>query len=200
MRAFEPCHEIMALFILHNIILQTRMLSHPVGLEVCFLVRPFVCFHISCVQKRRHRCAGLPKPSLVTYERSTITSWADSYVLRWMVFDQVYAWVLLKELFDQNTSVSYLHLWMATVQFCCASFMASSIQLFILAIRLISYKPLKLWCSYLGCRFIPYWQYCLWTLPHITHRELFFQIHQNSRETDKVGIGWYYRIIFFSSP
>ena len=29
---FEPCHEIMILFVLHKLILQTRMRSHPVGL------------------------------------------------------------------------------------------------------------------------------------------------------------------------
>ena len=39
---FEPAHEIMALFVLHKLILQTRMRSHPVGLDVWFLVGPFV--------------------------------------------------------------------------------------------------------------------------------------------------------------
>ena len=32
----EPVHEIMALFVLHKLILQTRMRSHPVGLDVAF--------------------------------------------------------------------------------------------------------------------------------------------------------------------
>ena len=31
---YEPCHEIMALFVLRKFILQTRMRSHPVGLDV----------------------------------------------------------------------------------------------------------------------------------------------------------------------
>ena len=31
----------MALFILRKLILQTHMPSHPVGLDVCFLVSPF---------------------------------------------------------------------------------------------------------------------------------------------------------------
>ena len=31
---FEPSHEIMVLFILRKLILQTRMGSHPVGLDV----------------------------------------------------------------------------------------------------------------------------------------------------------------------
>ena len=31
---FEPAHEIMALFILRKLILQTRMRSHLVGLDV----------------------------------------------------------------------------------------------------------------------------------------------------------------------
>ena len=50
---FEPSHEIMALFVLRKLILQTRMRSHPVGLEVWFLVGPFVYFHTSCMRKRR---------------------------------------------------------------------------------------------------------------------------------------------------
>ena len=36
---FEPAHEIMALFVLRKLILQTHMRSHPVGLDVWFLVR-----------------------------------------------------------------------------------------------------------------------------------------------------------------
>ena len=31
---FEPAHEVMALFVLHTLILQTRMRNHPVGLDV----------------------------------------------------------------------------------------------------------------------------------------------------------------------
>ena len=31
---FEPCHEIMVFFVLHKLILQTRMGNHPVGLDV----------------------------------------------------------------------------------------------------------------------------------------------------------------------
>ena len=35
--SFKPSHEIMALFVLRKLILQTRMCSHPVGLDVwCF--------------------------------------------------------------------------------------------------------------------------------------------------------------------
>ena len=47
---FEPCHEIMVLFVLHKLILQTRMCSHPVGLDVWFKVWLFVYFHTSCVR------------------------------------------------------------------------------------------------------------------------------------------------------
>ena len=35
----------MALFVLRKLILQTRMRSHPVGLDDWFLVGPFVYFH-----------------------------------------------------------------------------------------------------------------------------------------------------------
>ena len=44
----EPAHEIMVLFVLRKLILQTGMRSHPVGLDVSFLVGPFVYFHTSC--------------------------------------------------------------------------------------------------------------------------------------------------------
>ena len=73
----------MVLFVLHKLILQTRLRSHPVGLNVWFLVRPFVYFHSSCVRTakalaRLRGCAGSPEPSLVAYVISTIISWAGS--------------------------------------------------------------------------------------------------------------------------
>ena len=77
----EPAHEIMVLFILRKLILQTRTCSHPVRLVVWFLVGPFVYFHASCVRTvmalaRLRRCAGSPEPLLVAYVISTIISWA----------------------------------------------------------------------------------------------------------------------------
>ena len=42
---FEPAHEIMALFVLCKLILQTRMRSYLVGLDVRFLEGPFTYFH-----------------------------------------------------------------------------------------------------------------------------------------------------------
>ena len=79
----EPAHEIMVLFCLRKLILQTRMCSHPVGLEVGFLVGPFVYFHTSSVQTakalaRLPRCAGSPEPSMIAYVISAIISWAGS--------------------------------------------------------------------------------------------------------------------------
>ena len=47
---FEPSHENMALFVLRKLILQMRMCSHPVELDVWFLVEHFVYFHTSCVR------------------------------------------------------------------------------------------------------------------------------------------------------
>ena len=47
---FEPSHEIMVLFIHLKLILQIRMRSHPVGLDVWILVGPFIYFHSSCVR------------------------------------------------------------------------------------------------------------------------------------------------------
>ena len=65
----EPSHEIMALFVLRKLILQVRMRSHLVGLDVWCLVGPFVYFRASCVRTakvlaRRRRCANSPEPSL----------------------------------------------------------------------------------------------------------------------------------------
>ena len=75
----------MALFILLKLILQTRMHSHPVGLDVWLLVRPFVYFHTSCVRTakalvRLRGCAGSPEPSLVAYVISTIISLAAHFI------------------------------------------------------------------------------------------------------------------------
>ena len=47
---YEPSHEIMVLFILRKLILQTRMRSNSVGAICLILVGPFVYFHISCVR------------------------------------------------------------------------------------------------------------------------------------------------------
>ena len=41
-------HEILALFVLRKLILQTRMRSHPEGLDLWFLVEPFGYFHTLC--------------------------------------------------------------------------------------------------------------------------------------------------------
>ena len=54
------------------------------GLNVWFLVRPFVYFHTSCVRTakalaRLCGCPGSPEPSLVAYVISTIISWAGSF-------------------------------------------------------------------------------------------------------------------------
>ena len=83
----EPSHEIMILFVLSKLILQTRMHSHPVGLDVWFLVGPlvylklYVCKHRrlwwDCASTQAIR-AGSPDPSLVMYMISTIISWAGS--------------------------------------------------------------------------------------------------------------------------
>ena len=76
-------HEIMALFVLRKFILQMRMCRHPVGLDIWFLVGPFVYFHTLCLRTakalaRLRRWACSPEPSLVAYAISTIISWAGS--------------------------------------------------------------------------------------------------------------------------
>ena len=86
---FEPAHEIMALFVPRKLILQTRMRSHPVGLDVWLLVWPFIYFHSSCVRTakalaRLRGCASSPEPALVAYAISTIILWPGSF---WKVKD-----------------------------------------------------------------------------------------------------------------
>ena len=81
---YEPSHEIMAFSVLCKLILQTCMRSHPVGLDVWFLVGPFAYFHTSCVRTAKAlailpACAGSPEPSLVAYVISTIISCTGSY-------------------------------------------------------------------------------------------------------------------------
>ena len=73
----------MVLFVLRKLILQTRMRSHPVGLDVWYLVGPFVYFLTLWVRTakalaRQRGCAGSPEPSLVAYAISTIIPWAGS--------------------------------------------------------------------------------------------------------------------------
>ena len=68
------------------------MRSHPVGLDVWFLVGPFIYFHTSCVSTakvlaRLRRCAGSPEPSLVAYVY-TITAWAGSNSLKIWAYKQ----------------------------------------------------------------------------------------------------------------
>ena len=59
------------------------MRSHPVGLDIWFLVGLFVYFHTSCLRTAKalawlRGCAGSPEPSLVAYVLSAIISWAGS--------------------------------------------------------------------------------------------------------------------------
>ena len=80
----EPTHKFMALFVLHKLILQTRMPSHPVGIDVWFLVGPFIYFHTSCVRTAKalawlRGCTVSPELP-VAYVISTIISWAGSNI------------------------------------------------------------------------------------------------------------------------
>ena len=82
--SYEPAHEMMALFDLRKLILQTCIRRYPMGLGVWYFIGPFVHFHTSCVRTakalaRLRRCAGSPEPSLVAYVISTIISWAGLF-------------------------------------------------------------------------------------------------------------------------
>ena len=112
----EPSHEIMALFVLRKLMLQTCMHSHQVGLISDFWSDPFVCFHNSCVRKakalaRLRGYAGLPEPSLVAYVVSTIISWAGSFLLslKFVYVAPVVEW--LSMLIFSTLNRSSLHHW-----------------------------------------------------------------------------------------
>ena len=83
LKSIEPSHEIMVLFVLRKLILQTSMRNHPVWLGVWLLVGPFVYFHTSCVRTAkplvRLRGYGSPEPSLVAHVISTIMSWVAQF-------------------------------------------------------------------------------------------------------------------------
>ena len=95
-KKIEPAHEIMALIVLRKLILQTRMRSDPVVLDVWSLVGPFVYFHSLCVRTakalaRLRACAGSPEPSLVAYAISTKISWAGSiYDFTVLIYNLLY--------------------------------------------------------------------------------------------------------------
>ena len=90
--AFEQAHEIMVLFVLRKLFLQTHMRA-----RCRIFVRPFVYFHTSCVRTakalgRLRGCAGLPESLLIAY---VLMSWLILTLLLW----QNMAWGLTY--FDQ---------------------------------------------------------------------------------------------------
>ena len=104
---------IMVLFVLHKLILQTRIRSYRVGLDVWFLVGPFVFFHTSCLRTakalaRLRGCTDSPEPSLVAYVISTIISWAalnvvfvHTRLLNYLLSD---IWLFVKQFKCQDTT------------------------------------------------------------------------------------------------
>ena len=83
----EPTHEVMALFVLRKLILQTCRRSHPVGLDVWYLVRPFVYFHtFMCANGEGSgetaRMCSLAWAFAFAYAISTMISWTGSNNVR----------------------------------------------------------------------------------------------------------------------
>ena len=110
-KTFEPAHEIMVLFVLRKLILQTRMRSHPMGLDVWFLDGPFVYFRTSCVRTakalaRLRGCAGSPEPSLVAYVISTIVSWSGSFNISRIILPRLQSYYVL--LYSKNLRLEVL--------------------------------------------------------------------------------------------
>ena len=91
-KPFEPSHEIMVLFIPRNLILQTCVRSHPMELDVWFLVGPFIYFHTLCVRTakavaRLHGCAGSPEPWLrrLTWALAGRLCYKHHKLMSWLV-------------------------------------------------------------------------------------------------------------------
>ena len=81
----EPAHEIITLFVLRKLILQTCMRSHPVGLDVWLFGRTLrlLPYFIVCEQRRLWRnCANAQARLSLRWSTviSAIISWADSFV------------------------------------------------------------------------------------------------------------------------
>ena len=151
-RTIEPFHEIMALFVLRKLILQTRMRSHPVGLGVWCLVGLFVYFHASCVRTakalvRLRGWAGSPDPPLVACVISTIISWAGSifyHSLKTHLIGTVYV-VKSPLLGDSNEYPQYIDLMRKIIRTISANYH----QILTLSVSLVSLKRHKL---LLSCR------------------------------------------------
>ena len=77
----EPAHEIMVLFIRRKLILQTHMRSHPVGLDVWFLVGPFIFFYIPCARIPSH-VQGLEMITFIIYKRANSEGWGETARMR----------------------------------------------------------------------------------------------------------------------
>ena len=108
--SFVQNREIIA--VLRRLILQMCMCSHPVGLDVWFLVGPFFYFHTLCVRTakalaRLREYAGSPEPLLVAYVISTIISWAGSYMFTHTSFFCEISWFVF--LWPWPTVLSHLN-------------------------------------------------------------------------------------------
>ena len=85
----EQAHEIMVLFVLCKLVLQTSMRSHPVGLDVWIFGQTLRLLPYFMCANSEGGCADSPEPSLVAYVISTIISWAGSndvvyYDMNWI--------------------------------------------------------------------------------------------------------------------
>ena len=68
----------MALFVLRKLILQTRMCKHPEGLDVWFLVGPFVYFHILCVRTAKALANSTDAQARLCDKYHNLMSWLIS--------------------------------------------------------------------------------------------------------------------------
>ena len=99
---YELAHEIMALFVLRKFILQTRIRCHPVGLDVWFLVAPFVHFRTTCMRTakalaRLRGCAWAFAGRL----------WNKYHILmRWFVSPLMDGWVRVLRPFNSISVIS----------------------------------------------------------------------------------------------
>ena len=82
-RVLEPAHEIMALFVLRKLILQTHISSHSVGLDVWFLVIYFQSFERKCLVSQ---CKKYMDGSLGPYTKKKLVSIPAKNLLQEFVY------------------------------------------------------------------------------------------------------------------
>ena len=109
---FAPTHEILALFVLCKFILQIRMRSHPVGLDVWFLVWPLVYFQM-CVKALYHNLMSwlISSPVQSTRRAIVVTPVVRICVRVPITLQQSFIYKFFKSSYLDSHSSGSIHIW-----------------------------------------------------------------------------------------